>query len=200
MDIIFIDSSLPQDFADDVVKQVVQIFGAGHKLVICKVSDGKTAWSKLTDAKTVGYVGSFAVVSSRELEADFARWFMNNTIACRDWFDRDRLVRTTAKQIAWMLNNFGRERKDASMTSNTWVVSDTHFWHENIIKYCNRPYANAQEMNEDLIAKWNARLKENDIVWHLGDFCFGCKEHITEIVPRLNGRINLVLGNHDPQE
>ena len=52
-------------------------------------------------------------------------------------------------------------------------------------------------MNEDLIKRWNAVVKPNDIVWHLGDFCFGKKENVQSIFPRLNGKIRIVLGNHD---
>lgn len=137
--------------------------------------------------------GSLVVLASKINFQSYGQKFPNNTIIVDDDLDVEKLEKV-AKQAKWILTNFGREK---NMDSKTWFTSDTHFWHENIIKYCNRPYANAQEMNEDLIEKWNARVKENDIVWHLGDFCFGCKEHITEIVPRLNGRINLVLGNHD---
>lgn len=81
--------------------------------------------------------------------------------------------------------------------NNTWFISDTHFYHNNIIKYCNRPFTTVEEMNETIIYKWNTVVKSNDIVWHLGDFCFGPKEYIPEIVKRLNGRIKLVKGNHD---
>jgi calcineurin-like phosphoesterase family protein len=79
----------------------------------------------------------------------------------------------------------------------TFFTSDTHFGHQNIIKYCNRPYATAQEMDEDLIAKWNAKVKQNDLIFHLGDFGFSSEQRLLEVIRRLNGRKFLVFGNHD---
>jgi calcineurin-like phosphoesterase family protein len=52
-------------------------------------------------------------------------------------------------------------------------------------------------MNNRLIENWNNVVAKDDIVWHLGDFAMGNKEEITNLVDRLNGRIFLILGNHD---
>ena len=79
----------------------------------------------------------------------------------------------------------------------TWFTSDTHYWHRNIIKYCNRPVSDIEEMNEFLIHKYNEVVKPDDTVWHLGDFAFCGKDKGIEIIERLNGNKNLVLGNHD---
>lgn len=81
-------------------------------------------------------------------------------------------------------------------------ISDTHFFHSNIIKYCHRPYLDINEMNNDIIKKWNSVVKKGDVVWHLGDFAFFKKREsykITKIMSKLNGTINLLLGNHDKQ-
>ena len=78
-----------------------------------------------------------------------------------------------------------------------WFTSDTHFGHENIIRFCGRPFKNAAEMNEELIRRWNATVPEDGIVFHLGDFCCGGSKKWNEIMYRLNGRIYLILGNHD---
>jgi len=78
-----------------------------------------------------------------------------------------------------------------------WFTSDTHFGHTNIIKYCNRPYKSVHQMNEDLILKWNNVVKSGDQVYHLGDFCMGKKNKPKIWVPRLNGHIHLIRGNHD---
>ena len=73
------------------------------------------------------------------------------------------------------------------------------FWlgHANIIEYCNRPFSNINEMNEEMIKRWNSVVKKGDKVWHLGDFGFGSKKQIANVVSKLNGRIFLILGNHD---
>lgn len=78
-----------------------------------------------------------------------------------------------------------------------WLTSDTHFFHRNIISYCNRPYADVDEMNEGLIANWNAVVAPDDEVFHLGDFAFGAFTKVASIASRLNGNKHLILGNHD---
>ena len=79
-----------------------------------------------------------------------------------------------------------------------WFISDTHFGHANIIRYCNRPFASVQEMDETLVANWNAVVQPDDTVWHLGDFALVKGADVLEQYrSRLNGQINLILGNHD---
>lgn len=75
-----------------------------------------------------------------------------------------------------------------------FFTSDTHFGHYNIIRYCKRPYKSAQEMDIDLVERWNAKVGPSDIVYHLGDFSFGNVAHYRSL---LNGKIHLILGNHD---
>ena len=78
-----------------------------------------------------------------------------------------------------------------------YFTSDTHYGHANVIKYSNRPFAHVDEMNEAMIAAWNRVVKPDDVVWHLGDFSFMTPEKTEAILMRLNGRKNLVFGNHD---
>lgn len=80
---------------------------------------------------------------------------------------------------------------------NIWFTSDTHFCHENIIMFSGRPFANAAEMNEELIRRWNETVPEDGVVFHLGDFCMGGSKEWNDIMYRLHGKIYLVLGNHD---
>ena len=78
-----------------------------------------------------------------------------------------------------------------------YVASDTHFNHENIIKYCNRPFSSVEEMNLKLIDNWNSVIKPEDTVFFLGDFCLGGKEDIINIGSKLNGHKVMIMGNHD---
>ena len=78
-----------------------------------------------------------------------------------------------------------------------FFVSDTHFWHTNIIKYCNRPFDTVEEMNEKLISNWNSVVNKDDTVFHLGDFAFCGPTKAKVILEQLNGNIILVRGNHD---
>jgi len=81
------------------------------------------------------------------------------------------------------------------MTIETWFTSDTHFGHKNIIKYCNRPWTGAQQMDDALIANWNDRVADDDIVYHLGDFTLDDRRYAANVFRRLNGQIR-VLGYH----
>lgn len=78
-----------------------------------------------------------------------------------------------------------------------FIISDTHFGHENIIRYENRPFRNSNEMNRYIINKWNNVVSKNDLVYHLGDVSFMSRESTKNILNKLNGRIVLVAGNHD---
>ena len=78
-----------------------------------------------------------------------------------------------------------------------FFVSDTHFCHENIIKYCRRPFKDIEENDEELIRRWNEKVPKDGIVFHLGDVAFGNTNRVDEILKRLNGKIYLVIGNHD---
>lgn len=80
---------------------------------------------------------------------------------------------------------------------NTYIISDTHFNHENIIKYCNRPFRDANHMNEHIIQKWNETVNPEDITYHLGDVGFGTDEQLKTLINRLNGSKILLIENHD---
>jgi calcineurin-like phosphoesterase family protein len=78
--------------------------------------------------------------------------------------------------------------------SKVWFASDQHFNHNNIIKYCNRPFVNLEEMHKTFILNHNAVVKPEDEVYHLGDFAF--KNH-KQYLRQLNGTHYLIKGNHE---
>jgi calcineurin-like phosphoesterase family protein len=79
-----------------------------------------------------------------------------------------------------------------------WFTADHHFGHENIIRFCTRPFVSAREMDEAMIARWNEVVQADDVVWHLGDFVYrGGRERARSIFERLAGTKHLVVGNHD---
>ena len=80
---------------------------------------------------------------------------------------------------------------------NIYFVSDTHFNHKNIIKYCKRPFKNIEENDTELIRRWNEKVPKDGIVFHLGDVAFGDPDKVDKILEQLNGTIYLVIGNHD---
>ena len=76
-------------------------------------------------------------------------------------------------------------------------TSDTHFYHEACIKFCDRPFSSLQEMHEVLIRNWNDTVKETDTIIIDGDFAFtGNKTLIEELLNFLNGIKILIPGNH----
>jgi calcineurin-like phosphoesterase family protein len=83
------------------------------------------------------------------------------------------------------------------MTGRVWFTSDTHFHHKAIIGYCSRPFPDVDAMAEGLIERWNAVVRQEDRVYHLGDFAFAGKGRSQPILDRLTGRKTLVRGNHD---
>lgn len=79
-----------------------------------------------------------------------------------------------------------------------WFISDTHFFHENIIRFSGRPFANAELMNECMVEYWNSVVKDGDYVYHLGDlFIGGTEKERASLVHSLKGRKRLIIGNHD---
>lgn len=77
-----------------------------------------------------------------------------------------------------------------------YFTSDQHFYHTNVIRYCNRPFATVEEMNEKLVQLWNETVAYNDEVYCLGDFSMAWRP-VELFIKRLNGYKMLVPGNHD---
>lgn len=82
----------------------------------------------------------------------------------------------------------------SSKKQKIFFTSDLHFNHAAIMKFCNRPFASVEEMNEKLIENWNNVVGEKDIVFDLGDVCFKNK---WDCLDQLNGKHYLIYGNHD---
>jgi calcineurin-like phosphoesterase family protein len=78
----------------------------------------------------------------------------------------------------------------------TFVTSDTHFGHANILHLCKRPFKNIDEHDKALIDLWNSRVNPGDLVIHAGDFSWGNADLYRSL---LNGRIIFIKGNHDKE-
>ncbi len=89
--------------------------------------------------------------------------------------------------------------------SRTWLYSDPHFYHSNIVKFTNydgsplRPWDDAVQMTEDMIEYYNELVSDEDRVYILGDVAFTAT-NMRNSVGRLKGRKVLVKGNHDPDK
>ena len=92
---------------------------------------------------------------------------------------------------------YGRKFKTEDV--DIWITSDLHFDHGNILKFCpkTRPFGSKEGMNVALIQEWNSKVKPEDIIIHLGDFCFKGVEVTESFLVQLNGKKIMVHGNHD---
>lgn len=81
--------------------------------------------------------------------------------------------------------------------ANTWVVSDPHFGHDNIVAFCHRPLDHEQV----IIAEWRAHVPDDATVLCLGDLAYRGNAHFKHIIaPELTGaKKKIILGNHDRQ-
>lgn len=86
---------------------------------------------------------------------------------------------------------------------NVWFTSDSHFFHENFLKFTDndgnliRPFADVGEMNQRIIDGWNEVIKDGDKVYHLGDVTFKYGPAFDHVMSCLKGQKRLVVGNHD---
>ena len=77
-------------------------------------------------------------------------------------------------------------------------TADLHFGHENVIQFDNRPFSSVEEMDKELIRRWNNKVEKCDLVYVLGDMIWKTKNDEAEaIIKSLNGQIILIRGNHD---
>jgi len=70
--------------------------------------------------------------------------------------------------------------------------ADQHWHHANILRLCQRPFASIGEMDEALIAAWNARVGPTDVVYHLGDLTMADAAAARKLIARLNGQLRVV--------
>lgn len=90
------------------------------------------------------------------------------------------------------------------MTHEKWFISDTHFFHGNILKFVDdeglrirREFNSLDQMHETIVKNWNSVVGHNDYVYHLGDVTFQYHRPFNELMYSLKGKKRLIVGNHD---
>lgn len=78
-----------------------------------------------------------------------------------------------------------------------FFTADLHLSHDNIRRYCDRPFSSSEEMDTEIIRRWNEVVGKGDTVWVLGDFAFAHHTKVIRFIEALNGNINFIRGNHD---
>jgi len=87
------------------------------------------------------------------------------------------------------------------MAGNVFITSDSHFGHANMLRFKRedgtpvRDFASVEEMDETMVANWNAIVRPGDRVYHLGDIAMAKSQIAT--LGRCNGKKHLIKGNHD---
>ena len=90
------------------------------------------------------------------------------------------------------------EQEVKSSQRRVFFTSDLHFGHENVIGFDNRPFATVEEMDAELIRRWNEKVGKGDLVYVLGDMIWKTRNGDAEnLIRSLNGQIILIKGNHD---
>lgn len=77
--------------------------------------------------------------------------------------------------------------------TKTYIVSDTHFDHALMEKYCGRP----KNFTDIIISQWRATVQSQDIVLHIGDVIWGSRGRLSQVMSSLPGTKILIKGNHD---
>lgn len=79
-----------------------------------------------------------------------------------------------------------------------FFTSDLHFGHENVIRFDRRPWQTTEEMDAELIRRWNNKVAPGDVVYVLGDLIWKTRDNdAPALLNQLNGQIILIKGNHD---
>lgn len=76
-----------------------------------------------------------------------------------------------------------------------YLIADLHLGHKAIIEYCNRPFGTVEEMNHEIVRRWNDTVSPEDFVYYLGDICLDNNDDYW--LCQLNGHICFIKGNHD---
>jgi len=79
----------------------------------------------------------------------------------------------------------------------TFFISDLHLGHANCIRFDRRPWETVEEMDMEIIRRWNRKVRPEDHVYVLGDFAYKNRTPIEDYTNQLNGFIHLIRGNHD---
>ena len=80
-----------------------------------------------------------------------------------------------------------------------YYISDTHCGHFNCIRFDNRPFASAEEMDAEIIRRWNEKVSDGDDIYFLGDLTYRSVQPAGWYLAQLKGRKHLIIGNHDRQ-
>lgn len=193
--------------AVDLLSALKAEFSGAEYVVVEQAGDDPAAEfrSDLEERRAAGSLGGCCVLTRRP--SAYKGRFTANDVLDASGVDSAKIP----DSVRFVLSG-GRSSRKCDVDS-VFFCSDLHLNHANIVRYCSRPWNSGtcatgelavtdddvRRMNDDLVSNWNSVVSKDATVWFLGDFCLG-KDQRTAIpgfVSRLNGRISIVLGNHD---
>lgn len=78
-----------------------------------------------------------------------------------------------------------------------YYISDTHLGDQRVFNKCSRPFKDLDELERTVVRNWNAKVKEDDVVYVLGDIAEDDYIRAIDVYKNLNGHKHLIVGNHD---
>ncbi len=103
----------------------------------------------------------------------------------------------TRAMLAWMKTHTGG-RLGASEVGRTWIWSDLHLDHAEVVWCFNRPFRTSQAMCRALVEAWRETVEETDRIICLGDVTVGAASRgIDNALASVPGTRVLVVGNHE---
>lgn len=176
-------------FSKGELQAAFDAIGLNAKIEACAAGfAAMAAVARLRMEMSAGTTGNYVIFTN--VPSRYAKKAVTNNVIDCSCIDAAK----AAEHARWVFTDFGREKP---MQDDVWFTADPHFGHSKIIEYCNRPFADVDAMNAALVARWNAKVKKDDVVWCLGDFALGGKDNVKKFVALLHGKIKLVMGNHD---
>ena len=96
------------------------------------------------------------------------------------------------------LKVFLKELKQRNIPPQILYIADCHFYHNRVcFEMDRRGFSGYEDMNEHMILQWNNKVRPKDDVYILGDFSITKGNATEKILERLNGKLHLIIGNHD---
>lgn len=100
------------------------------------------------------------------------------------------------KEIVY-IDMLGKQEYIKPLRPRVWVTSDSHIGHNKEFVYASRGFESPEEMGEAIVRRWNYNVRDEDIVYVLGDVVMGSVDEGVELLSRLNGNLYIIRGNHD---
>ncbi|MDH5569062.1 MAG: 2'-5' RNA ligase family protein [Nitrosopumilus sp.] len=141
------------------------------------------------------YVLRITIIKNQRILAEYDL-ILKKLLNRAESLDKD-IHKKTIKKLDSLREHLDRKFEDVT-NQKVHFISDTHFDHRNILRYCNRPFNSIRQMNQTLVENWCNSVRKNEKVFFLGDMSYGKdRRPIDYWLGKLTGKISYIRGNHD---